>query len=138
MDDLECMACPPKYRHLATFWKYYSGQLAAPYPTLFSEPCARLPDGLPARPPAGVPTRGDGGIRGGWLCCCGRCGWLCCRHCWEESIRGPHCSPHPPPLPRPLPVGGNHEAANHLWELYHGGWAAPNIHFLGYAGVSAA
>jgi hypothetical protein len=33
------------------------------------------------------------------------------------------------------PVGGNHEAPNYLWELYHGGWAAPNIYFLGYAGV---
>jgi len=32
-------------------------------------------------------------------------------------------------------VGGNHEAPNYLWELYHGGWAAPNIYFLGYAGV---
>ncbi len=32
-------------------------------------------------------------------------------------------------------VGGNHEAANYLWELYYGGWAAPNIYFLGYAGV---
>jgi hypothetical protein len=21
-----------------------------------------------------------------------------------------------------------------MWELYHGGWAAPNIHFLGAAG----
>ena len=47
MDDLECMACPPKYRHLATFWKYYSGQLAAPYPTLFSERCLRRPLCLP-------------------------------------------------------------------------------------------
>lgn len=37
MDDLECMACPPKYRHIATFWKYYSGRAKAPYPTLFSE-----------------------------------------------------------------------------------------------------
>jgi hypothetical protein len=36
MDDLECMACPPKYRHIATFYKYYSGQLKPPYPTLFS------------------------------------------------------------------------------------------------------
>ncbi|KAL4420156.1 hypothetical protein ABPG77_008292 [Micractinium sp. CCAP 211/92] len=67
MDDLECMACPPKYRHIATFWKYYSGRAKAPYPTLF--------------------------------------------------------------------IGGNHEAANHLWELYYGGWAAPDIFFLGYAGV---
>ena len=32
-------------------------------------------------------------------------------------------------------VGGNHEASNHNWELYHGGWVAPNIYFLGYAGV---
>ncbi|PSC75631.1 lariat debranching enzyme [Micractinium conductrix] len=67
MDDLECMACPPKYRHIATFWKYYSGQVETPYPTIF--------------------------------------------------------------------IGGNHEAANHLWELYYGGWAAPRIWFLGYAGV---
>lgn len=32
-------------------------------------------------------------------------------------------------------IGGNHEASNHSWELYHGGWVAPNIFFLGYAGV---
>lgn len=37
LDDLECMACPPKYRHLATFYKYYSGEKVAPYPTIFSE-----------------------------------------------------------------------------------------------------
>ncbi|KAI4381001.1 hypothetical protein MLD38_007121 [Melastoma candidum] len=38
----------------------------------------------------------------------------------------------------PLPtvfIGGNHEASNYLWELYYGGWAAPNIYFLGFAGV---
>ncbi|KAG4168063.1 hypothetical protein ERO13_A12G000500v2 [Gossypium hirsutum] len=28
-----------------------------------------------------------------------------------------------------------HEASNYLWELYYGGWAAPNIYFLGFAGV---
>eukprot|EP00195_Chlamydomonas_chlamydogama_P006070 CAMPEP_0202906198 /NCGR_PEP_ID=MMETSP1392-20130828/37749_1 /ASSEMBLY_ACC=CAM_ASM_000868 /TAXON_ID=225041 /ORGANISM="Chlamydomonas chlamydogama, Strain SAG 11-48b" /LENGTH=488 /DNA_ID=CAMNT_0049594589 /DNA_START=295 /DNA_END=1761 /DNA_ORIENTATION=+ len=66
MDDLQTMACPPKYRSINTFYKYYSGEKVAPYPTLF--------------------------------------------------------------------VGGNHEAANHLWELYHGGWAAPNIYFLGFTG----
>ena len=33
-----------------------------------------------------------------------------------------------------LAVGGNHEAANYLWELYYGGWAAPNIYFLGFSG----
>lgn len=31
-------------------------------------------------------------------------------------------------------VGGNHEASGYLWELFHGGWAAPNIYFLGVAG----
>lgn len=50
-----------------SFWKYYSGQAVAPYPTIF--------------------------------------------------------------------IGGNHEASNYLWELYYGGWAAPNIYFLGFAGV---
>ncbi|XVF35699.1 hypothetical protein REPUB_Repub18cG0168500 [Reevesia pubescens] len=32
-------------------------------------------------------------------------------------------------------IGGNHEASNYFWELYYGGWAAPNIYFLGLAGV---
>ncbi|CAD7698384.1 unnamed protein product [Ostreobium quekettii] len=32
-------------------------------------------------------------------------------------------------------VGGNHEAINHLRELYYGGWVAKNIYFMGYAGV---
>ncbi|KAK0488928.1 lariat debranching enzyme, C-terminal domain-containing protein [Armillaria novae-zelandiae] len=31
-------------------------------------------------------------------------------------------------------IGGNHEASNYMWELYHGGWVAPNIYFLGHAG----
>ncbi|KAJ3195433.1 lariat debranching enzyme [Irineochytrium annulatum] len=38
----------------------------------------------------------------------------------------------------PIPtvfIGGNHEASNYLWELYHGGWVCPNIYFLGFAGV---
>jgi lariat debranching enzyme len=66
LDDMETMACPPKYRQMGTFYKYYSGEKVAPYPTLF--------------------------------------------------------------------IGGNHEATNYLWELYFGGFAAPNIYFLGYAG----
>ncbi|TDL18907.1 DBR1-domain-containing protein [Rickenella mellea] len=33
-----------------------------------------------------------------------------------------------------LVIGGNHEASSYLWELYHGGWLAPNIYFLGHAG----
>lgn len=32
-------------------------------------------------------------------------------------------------------VGGNHEASNYLQELPYGGWLAPNIYYLGYAGV---
>ena len=32
-------------------------------------------------------------------------------------------------------VGGNHEAALHMFELPHGGWVAKNIYFLGTAGV---
>jgi len=31
-------------------------------------------------------------------------------------------------------IGGNHEASNHLQELPYGGWVAPNIYYLGYAG----
>eukprot|EP00892_Ulva_mutabilis_P005651 jgi/Ulvmu1/3458/UM016_0078.1 len=38
------------------------------------------------------------------------------------------------PVPT-LFVGGNHEAANHMHELYYGGWAAPNIFYMGAAGV---
>ena len=32
-------------------------------------------------------------------------------------------------------IGGNHEASNHLHELYYGGWVAPNIYYLGCSGV---
>eukprot|EP00096_Caligus_rogercresseyi_P006358 TRINITY_DN22734_c0_g1_i1.p1 TRINITY_DN22734_c0_g1~~TRINITY_DN22734_c0_g1_i1.p1 ORF type:complete len:491 (+),score=104.42 TRINITY_DN22734_c0_g1_i1:39-1511(+) len=32
-------------------------------------------------------------------------------------------------------IGGNHEASNFLQELPYGGWVAPNIYFLGKAGV---
>jgi len=65
--DLNCMAVPQKYRTMASFYKYYSGEVVAPMLTIF--------------------------------------------------------------------VGGNHEASNHLWELFHGGWVAPNIYYLGHAGV---
>lgn len=33
-----------------------------------------------------------------------------------------------------LMIGGNHEASNYLWELYYGGWVAPNMYFMGAAG----
>ncbi|CAI5478674.1 unnamed protein product [Closterium sp. Yama58-4] len=65
--DLESLACPPKYRSMNSFWKYYAGRETPPVPTVF--------------------------------------------------------------------VGGNHEASNYLWDLYFGGWAAPSIYFLGFAGV---
>lgn len=32
-------------------------------------------------------------------------------------------------------IGGNHEASNYLFELYFGGWAAPNIYYMGAANV---
>ncbi|KAF2667911.1 hypothetical protein BT63DRAFT_441455 [Microthyrium microscopicum] len=32
-------------------------------------------------------------------------------------------------------IGGNHEAGSHLRELYHGGWVAPNIYYMGAADV---
>lgn len=66
-EDLQSLNVPPKFRHMNSFWKYYSGEVTAPYPTIF--------------------------------------------------------------------IGGNHEASNYMWELYYGGWAAPNIFFLGFAGV---
>ncbi|KAK6540442.1 hypothetical protein TWF694_009237 [Orbilia ellipsospora] len=33
--DLLTMACPPKYRHMGDFYKYYNGSKTAPIPTLF-------------------------------------------------------------------------------------------------------
>ncbi|ROV89094.1 hypothetical protein VMCG_09874 [Cytospora schulzeri] len=32
-------------------------------------------------------------------------------------------------------IAGNHEASSYLWELYYGGWAAPNIYYMGAANV---
>lgn len=32
-------------------------------------------------------------------------------------------------------VGGNHEASAYLQELFYGGWVAPNIYYIGAAGV---
>lgn len=65
--DMKCMAVPPKYRSMQTFYKYYSGEKKAPVLTIF--------------------------------------------------------------------IGGNHEASNYLQELPYGGWVAPNIYYMGYAGV---
>lgn len=65
--DFHSIAIPPKYRSMGSFYKYYSGELVAPYLTIF--------------------------------------------------------------------VSGNHEASQALHELYYGGWVAPNIYYLGAAGV---
>lgn len=32
-------------------------------------------------------------------------------------------------------IGGNHEASNHLFELYYGGWVAPNVYYMGAANI---
>ncbi|XP_066260268.1 lariat debranching enzyme [Euwallacea similis] len=66
-EDLTCMAVPPKYRHICSFYKYFSGEKKAPVLTIF--------------------------------------------------------------------IGGNHEASNYLQELPYGGWVAPKIYYLGYAGI---
>lgn len=34
-----------------------------------------------------------------------------------------------------LVVGGNHEASRHMVEFRHGGWLAPNVYYIGDAGV---
>mgnify|MGYP002836395350 CR=1 FL=1 len=38
------------------------------------------------------------------------------------------------PVPT-IVIGGNHEASNYMRDLFHGGWLAPNIYYLGAAGV---
>lgn len=35
VDDLHCFSAPPKYRAMKDFHKYYSGEKAAPVPTIF-------------------------------------------------------------------------------------------------------
>ncbi|OWY97397.1 Lariat debranching enzyme B [Phytophthora megakarya] len=67
MRDLETLACPPKYRALHAFHRYYKQEKTAPVLTIF--------------------------------------------------------------------VGGNHEASGYLKELHYGGWVAPNMFYLGAAGV---
>ena len=52
-------------------------------------------------------------------------------HLCPTSVIPSPCLIDPSPYPS---VGGNHEAANYLWELYYGGWAAPSIYFLGFSG----
>jgi len=65
--DLECMACPLRFRAMGDFWQYYAGKRKAPVPTLV--------------------------------------------------------------------IGGNHEASAHFQSMPYGGMIAPNMFFMGYAGV---
>lgn len=65
--DMDCLACPAKYRQMGIFHEYYTGVKTAPVLTLF--------------------------------------------------------------------IGGNHEASNYLQELRYGGYVAPNVFYLGTAGV---
>ncbi|EXJ94110.1 hypothetical protein A1O1_02503 [Capronia coronata CBS 617.96] len=49
---------------------------------------------------------------------------------FHEYYSGARTAPYPT-----IFIGGNHEASNHLFELYYGGWVAPNIYYLGAANV---
>lgn len=49
---------------------------------------------------------------------------------FHEYVTGAKVAPVPTVF-----VGGNHEASNVLQSLYYGGYVAPNIYFLGFAGV---
>ena len=49
---------------------------------------------------------------------------------FHEYYSGRKRAPYPT-----LFIGGNHEASNYLWELYHGGYVAPNVYYMGHAGV---
>ena len=49
---------------------------------------------------------------------------------FHQYYSGEKVAPYPT-----LFIGGNHEASNHLWELYYGGWVAPNIYYMGCSGV---
>ena len=51
-------------------------------------------------------------------------------NCFHEYVTGVKTAPVPTVF-----VGGNHEASNVLQSLYYGGYVAPNIFFLGFAGV---
>ncbi|RAO69488.1 uncharacterized protein BHQ10_005500 [Talaromyces amestolkiae] len=49
---------------------------------------------------------------------------------FHEYYSGKAIAPYPT-----IFVGGNHEAGNYLFELYYGGWVAPNIYYIGAANV---
>jgi Lariat debranching enzyme, C-terminal domain len=49
---------------------------------------------------------------------------------FHEYYSGARVAPYLTPF-----IGGNHEASNYLFELYYGGWVAPNIYYMGAANV---
>lgn len=49
---------------------------------------------------------------------------------FHDYYSGARTAPYPT-----IFIGGNHEASNYLWELYYGGWVAPNIYYMGAANV---
>ena len=49
---------------------------------------------------------------------------------FHEYYSGRKRAPYPT-----LFIGGNHEASNYLYELYYGGFVAPDIFYLGHSGV---
>lgn len=51
-------------------------------------------------------------------------------HDFHEYYSGKRAAPY-----LTLFTGGNHEASNYMFELYYGGWVAPNIYYLGASGV---
>ena len=55
------------------------------------------------------------------------------RHRALKDFHAYHAGAKAAPIPT-IFIGGNHEASNHLAELAYGGWAAPNIFYLGHAG----
>lgn len=49
---------------------------------------------------------------------------------FHEYYSGPRTAPY-----LTVFVGGNHEASNYMFELFYGGWVAPNIYYMGAANV---
>ena len=49
---------------------------------------------------------------------------------FHEYYSGTRVAPH-----LTIFIGGNHEASNYLFELYYGGWVAPNIYYMGAANI---
>lgn len=51
---------------------------------------------------------------------------MCCFRYYSGELNAPILT---------ILIGGNHESSNYMQELPYGGWLAPNMYYLGYAGV---